>query len=148
MLTLSATTPTTPPPRPRVGGGRRLSGWYTALFGMFFFSYFMAIEEIDAAAVVQTEYTQPLMQTVHFATPPPQGLVVSQFDDDALATGHYEDPGPAGSMDVDFQQELFRICALGTLRDDVPADFAALCSHVGALLPPAEATVSISSDCI
>ncbi len=98
-----ATPPQPPPPQQkRIGGGGRVGLLHTALLTTFFFSAFMcAIEECDATAVtVQLAQPLTLEHACDFATPPAQGLVVSQhaYDAfDAFPEDFYEDPGPGNN---------------------------------------------------
>ncbi|KAK3234279.1 hypothetical protein CYMTET_55462 [Cymbomonas tetramitiformis] len=116
-----AAPPQPPPPRQRIGGGGRVGLLHTALLTTFFFSAFMYyVEECDATAVT-AQLAQPSAyeHACDFATPPAQGLVVSQhaYDVfDAFPEDFYEDPGP-GNTEIDVYDNLaIRIRAFRALR--------------------------------
>ncbi|KAK3286789.1 hypothetical protein CYMTET_5672 [Cymbomonas tetramitiformis] len=97
-----ATPPLPQPPRQRIGGGRKIGLLQTALLSTLFFCTFMFLtDECDATAVT-AQLAQPLTSEIacDFATPPAQGLVVSQYDIldyDTFTENFYEDPGPGRS---------------------------------------------------
>ncbi|KAK3267972.1 hypothetical protein CYMTET_23501 [Cymbomonas tetramitiformis] len=88
-----------PPPRQRIGGGRKIGLLQTALLWTLFFCTFVFLTDECDATVVAAQFAQPLHHEIDFdtATPPAQGLVVSQHGIvafDAATEDFYEDPGP------------------------------------------------------
>ena len=92
-----ATPPQPPPPQQMIGGGGRVGLLHIALMSTLFFCTFMYLtDECDATAVA-VQLAQPFAfeDACDFATPPAQGLVVSQrpFDTfNGYADDFYEDP--------------------------------------------------------
>jgi len=131
-----AAPPQPPPPRQRIGGGGRVGLLHhTALFATFFFSAFMCIIEESDATAVTVQLAQPLTfeHACGFATPPTQGLVVSQhaYDAyDAFTEDFYEDPGP-GYSEIENNDNLrIRIRVFRALRGGIESEMLAFASHV------------------
>ncbi|KAK3290082.1 hypothetical protein CYMTET_2550 [Cymbomonas tetramitiformis] len=134
-LERDATPPQPPPPRQRVGGGRKIGLLQTALLSTLFFCTFLFLTDECDATVVAAQFAQPLHTEIDFdvATPPAQGLVVSPYEIvgfDAATEDFYEDPGPGGHEIEAAEDLLIRIRAFRALRGEIESEMQNRFPHV------------------
>ncbi|KAK3277581.1 hypothetical protein CYMTET_14422 [Cymbomonas tetramitiformis] len=131
----TTTPPQPPPPRQRIGGGRKIGLLQTALLSNLFFCAFVFLTDDCDATAVTAQLAQPLTYAIDYdvATPPAQGLVVSQHDIlayDASTEDFYEDPGPGRSEIENNDDVYFRIRACRALRGEIESEMLYRFPHV------------------